>query len=123
MGMTRLKLFIVLVGALVAAGLAAGGIGKRHDVVISFGSICCGTDMGAMTGLEALIEQFEGRHPGRLRVEKRYWGLEGEADYCIGFRGVPWKERHAFLDAARAIVKAADSRTVMKGSGACGGPG
>ena len=121
--MTRLKLFIVFLGMLVAASSASGATGKRHDVVISFGSICCGPDMGVMMAIETLVGRYEDRLQGRIRVEKTYWGLEGETDYCIRFRGPAWRERRAFVKEARAILKPSDPRTVLKQHGVCGPPG
>lgn len=126
--MTQFKLFIVFLGLLFATFLASGEIsgdlpGKRHDVVISFGSICCGPDMSVMMGIESLVGQYEDRLQGRIRVEKTYWGLEGETDYCIRFRGLAWRERHEFIREARAILKVSDPRTVLKQNSACGPAG
>ncbi len=107
--MRPLNLYIIVL-ALVAGFFLWGE--KRHDVVVSFGSVCCGIDMEANLRLEALVSRFERSHPGQVRVKKAPWGMEGEVDYCIDLRGMPLSQRNEFAREARGIVAASTLHTV-----------
>lgn len=50
------------------------------DIVVEFGSACCGIDMKAFKAVTAYLEGAR----GLSRVRRYSWGLEGEQTYCIG---------------------------------------
>jgi hypothetical protein len=110
---SRLFLALLATAFFLSATIVGNLSGSRHDAVISFGSICCGPDMEAMLRLDELINRFERRHPGRLRVEKKHWGLEGEVDFCIDFRGLMPGPRDDFASAVKAIINASTHHTVV----------
>jgi hypothetical protein len=121
-----LKPIVVLAAFLASLYVVSWGIegappGFRHDMVVSFGSVCCGPDEEVMGRLNGLIALYGRSHPGGLRIEHQSWGLEGEYDYCIDFLGLIWAERREFREAVRSIVKASTRHTVeLKAGGICG---
>lgn len=55
---------------------------ERCDIVVSFGSVCCGIDQDARTRISVYLDG-DRRVAG---VSERRWGKEGEIDLCVAAR-------------------------------------
>ncbi len=106
--MKVVKVCLALLAVLLAAAillLAVSQMERRYDVVVSFGSICCGPNVKAMEELDTLVKRFEHRYRVRLEVRRKHWGLEGETELCINLQALPLIRRGHFIIEASNIVR------------------
>lgn len=93
---------------LLAVPLFFGGIaraeGRKFRLVVSFESICCGTNRTAQEKLERCVSNFEKAHKLKLAVERRNWGKEGEFDLAYPLSELPPKVQKRFIADLRAAL-------------------
>jgi hypothetical protein len=74
-----------------------------YALVVSFGSVCCGTDAAAARALDAATARYP---EAALGLSRGSWGKEGEYDECFTLAGLSPDERTAFIAEVRARVVA-----------------
>jgi hypothetical protein len=113
------RIILVLLAATIAL-FALSQAEKRYDVVVSFGSICCGPNEKAMEEIETLMKRFEQAHRVKLEVQRKHWGLEGETELCIDLDALPLFQRGLFIAEASGIA-ARSAHTHLKPFSVCEG--
>ncbi len=78
--------------------------GRKFRLVVSFESICCGTNRAAQEKLERCVADFEKSHKLKLAVERRNWGREGEFDLAYSLSELPPKVQKRFIADLRATL-------------------
>ncbi len=98
--------------ALLACKPAASVPGAPARLVVSFGSICCGTDSAAETRLRAVPL------PSGVTLQHASWGREGESDECFDLSPLSTSERAAFVKRVSAAIAGGENVSVVE-DGAC----
>lgn len=78
---------------------------QKYRLVISFVSICCGTNREAHDKLDAFISRYEKKKKKKLTMEKLRWGKEGEFDYCFQLKELSKSEREKFIAEIKTLLK------------------
>jgi len=69
--------------------------------VVSFNSVCCGTDHAASGRLDAALAG------SKAKVSGESWGKEGEFDVCVDLSSLSSAEREALMTKVKAALEKA----------------
>lgn len=81
-------------------------------LVISFGSVCCGTDHEAHARVEAALEGTKATR------SSKHWGKEGEFDLCLDLAPLSATERTALTEKLKTALLKSKHVSLREG-GSC----
>lgn len=73
-----------------------------YPLVVSFGSVCCGTDHQASNALERLLSGYKPEALGRSEFS---WGEEGEYDLCFSLTRLSEAQRRELVRSVKANIR------------------
>lgn len=76
----------------------------KFRLVVSFSSICCGTNHQAQKKLETFVTRFEKTLGKKLAVERRHWGKEGEFDLAFPLSELGPEPQKKFIADLRSVL-------------------
>lgn len=80
--------------------------GKQiYRLIVSFGSICCGTNKEAEKEIIQTISLYEKEKGVKLHRKKVYWGKEGEFDYCFKLSEISKTEQKKLIAKIKSIAE------------------
>lgn len=65
--------------------------------VVSFISIGSGIDRKAKSQYEQFLKDFESKNNVNISYEKKYWGREGEVNFCFMLNELKKEEQESFI--------------------------
>lgn len=80
----------------VAAGNSATK-DSSYRFIVSFISIGSGIDRKAKTQYEQFLKDFELKNNLTISYEKKYWGREGEVNFCFMLNELKKEEQESFI--------------------------
>jgi hypothetical protein len=114
--MKRLSALLVYawlaLSALTASAQEAGQGSFR--LVVSFGSVCCGPDGGAIQRVREAVEQAAQRIGQPVAVVTGFWGPEGDTAYCFQLNEMLREERSRFIEQLWAALKQSVNTTLRE---------
>lgn len=101
---TRFAALAALVAVPFAFHSTAWAGGGKFRLVVSFTSICCGTNHEAQRKLEQFVARFEKVLGKKLAVERRHWGKEGEFDLAYSLSEIGPGPQKKFIADLRGVL-------------------